>query len=137
MWFMTRAFKIVHLLSPRWIYPLSSALVVIGAKLWMIARYGNPTPFWDQWDAEAGNLYSRFLGGTLHLSDLTAAHNEHRLFVTRLWSLLLLEVNGYWDPILQMVVNALLLGAFVALFIFTFRPGRTISRMTVERSLIR
>jgi hypothetical protein len=91
----------------------------------MIDRYGNPTPFLDQWDAEAANLYPRFLNGTLHLSDLTAAHNEHRILVTRLWSLLLLELNGFWDPILQMVANTLILGAFVALFISVFRPVLT------------
>jgi hypothetical protein len=38
------------------IYPLAGALVVIGAKLWLVARYGNPTPYWDQWDAEGVTL---------------------------------------------------------------------------------
>jgi hypothetical protein len=39
-----------------------------------------------------------------------------------LWSLLLLELGGYWDPILQMVANTLIFGAVVALFIAAFRP---------------
>jgi hypothetical protein len=104
------------------IYPFSCALVVIGAKCWMIAGYGSPTPFWDQWDAEAAGLYPNFLSGTLNFSDLIAPHNEHRILMTRLWSLLLLELGGYWDPILQMVANTLILGAVVALFIAAFRP---------------
>lgn len=104
------------------IYPVACALVVIGAKCWMIARYGNPIPFWDQWDAEGAILYPRFFDGTLRLSDLLAAHNEHRILLTRLWSLLLLELEGYWDPILQMTANTLLLGGFVGLFITAFRP---------------
>lgn len=104
------------------IYPLACALVVIGAKCWMIARYGGPTPFWDQWDAEGVGLYPKYLGGTLQISDLIAPHNEHHILVTRLWSLLLLELGGYWDPILQMVANTLILGAMVVLFIAAFRP---------------
>ena len=104
------------------IYPLACALVVIGAKCWMIAGYGNPTPFWDQWDAEAAGLYPNFLGGTLHFSDLIAPHNEHRILMTRLWSLPLLGLEGYWDPILQMLANALLLGLFVALLVIVLRP---------------
>jgi hypothetical protein len=70
------------------IYPVACALVVIGAKCWMIACYGSPTPFWDQWDAEAAGLYPNFLSGTLNFSDLIAPHNEHRILMTRLWSLL-------------------------------------------------
>ena len=81
------------------IYPLACALVVIGAKCWMIAGYGSPTPFWDQWDAEGVGLYPKYLNSTLQISDLVALHNEHRILVTRLWSLLLLELGGYWDPI--------------------------------------
>ena len=104
------------------IYPLACALVVIGAKCWMIASYGSPTPFWDQWDAEGVILYPKYLGGTLQISDLIAPHNEHRILVTRLWSLLLLALEGYWDPILQMVANTLILGVVVALFIAAFRP---------------
>ena len=102
--------------------PIAAALIVVGAKCWMIGRYGNPTPFWDQWSAEGGLLYPRFFDGTLRLSDLVAAHNEHRILLTRLWALLLLELEGYWDPILQAAANALLFGGFVAMFIAAFRP---------------
>src|SRR5512146_802367 len=108
--------------SPWLIIPLAGALIVIGAKCWMISRFGNPTPFWDQWDAEGANLYPKYFDGTLTLSDLLAPHNEHRILLTRLWALLLLELEGYWDPILQMAANALLFGGFAALFIAAFRP---------------
>ncbi len=106
-----------------WIgFPLAAALMVIGAKAWMIGRYASPTPFWDQWDAEGAILYPKYFGGTLRLGDLIAAHNEHRILVTRLWSLLLLDLAGYWDPILQMLANTLLLGGFVFVFVAAFRP---------------
>jgi hypothetical protein len=104
------------------IFPVVCALVVIGAKCWMINRYASPTPFWDQWDAEGAILYPRYFAGTLHISDLIALHNEHRILTTRLWALLLLELGGYWDPLLQMVTNTLVLGAFVVLFVAAFRP---------------
>jgi len=104
------------------IFPLAAALAVIGAKIWMIAQNGSPTPFWDQWDAEGAFLYPQYLNGTLTFSDLITPHNEHRILVTRLWSLLLLDLEGYWDPILQMLANTLLLGGFVALLVASFRP---------------
>ena len=80
--------------------------VIFGVKLWLIGSYGNATPFWDQWEAEAANLYKPFLDGTLVWSDLFSFHNEHRIFTTRLLALILLNVNGVWSPLLQMVVNA-------------------------------
>lgn len=84
------------------------AATLFGIKLWLIGAYGNATPFWDQWDAEAANLYKPFLEGTLGWADLIAPHNEHRIFTTRLLALALLAVNGIWNPLLQMVVNAVL-----------------------------
>lgn len=104
------------------IFPVACALVVIGAKIWMIAQYGSPTPFWDQWDAEGAILYPKYFDGTLSFSDLIAPHSEHRILITRLWLLLLLELGGYWNPTLQMLANTAILGAFVALLITAFRP---------------
>jgi hypothetical protein len=83
-------------------------LLLFGIKLWLIHTYGNATPYWDQWDAEAANLYKPFLEGTLHWTDLFAPHNEHRIFTTRLLALALLTVNGIWNPLIEMVVNAAL-----------------------------
>jgi hypothetical protein len=106
---------------PWLLVPLGAALVVIGAKFWLIANYGNPTPFWDQWSAEGAFLFPKYFSGTLTLGDLLSAHNEHRILFTRLWSLLLLLLEGYWDPIVQMVANALIAGAIAALTIAAFR----------------
>ncbi len=84
------------------------AIILFGIKLWLIGSYGNATPFWDQWDAEAANLYEPFLEGTLTWTELFSIHNEHRIFTTRLLSLALLVVNEIWNPLLQMVINAVL-----------------------------
>lgn len=84
------------------------ALFLFGAKVLIISQYGNATPYWDQWDAEAANLYKPYLEGNLSWVSLLAPHNEHRIFTTRLLALGLLELNGSWNPLLQMVVNAVL-----------------------------
>ena len=84
----------------------SFSSVLFGVKLWLINSFGNATPYWDQWDAEAANLYKPFLDGTYVWTNLFAFHNEHRIFTTRLLALALLKINGIWNPLLQMVVNA-------------------------------
>ena len=82
------------------------ALAVLGAKLWIISRYANPTPLVDDWDAQAADLFVPYYDSTLSIGQLFAAHNEHRLFAPRVVWLVLLIANGAWDPILQMIVNA-------------------------------
>ena len=83
--------------------------LVAGIKLMIVASYGNITPFWDQWDAEAEGLFRPFLEGFLSWKDLVAPHNEHRILAGRLLALLLFVVNGdLWNPLAEMVVNAFL-----------------------------
>jgi hypothetical protein len=95
------------------------AVFVLAVKFAIIANYGNATPYWDQWDAEADNLYRPLLEGSLHWMDLFAGHNEHRIFTTRLLALALLELNGkIWNPILQMQVNAVLHVASLSVLLF-------------------
>lgn len=93
------------LLSPYVLF----AFFVLVSKILLIYIFGNPTPFWDQWDVEAYHLYRPFVEGKLTLPDLFALHNEHRIFTTRLLALALFVINGnVWKPILQMAVNATL-----------------------------
>ncbi|MDR3479729.1 MAG: hypothetical protein P4L91_03355 [Burkholderiaceae bacterium] len=84
------------------------AAILFGIKLLVIGAYGNATPFRDQWNAEAMKLYKPFLDGTLDWSALFAPDHEHRILTTRLLHLALLTLNGIWNPLLQMLVNALL-----------------------------
>ncbi|NOT83518.1 MAG: hypothetical protein HOP02_01795 [Methylococcaceae bacterium] len=84
------------------------ALSLLGLKLWQIGAYGNATPFWDQWGVEAQLLYKPFLEDSGNWLDLLSPHNEHRMLTSRLLALMLLIVNGIWNPLLQMVVNAIL-----------------------------
>ncbi len=84
----------------------SFAFILFGVKAWIISYNGNATPFWDQWDAEANNLYRPYVNHTLTWHQMFDAHNEHRIFTTRLLALLLLRINHTWNPLLQMIVNA-------------------------------
>lgn len=81
--------------------------LVWGSKLNLINAFASDVPFWDQWDFE-GLLYPAVLGGTLDPSILFQPHNEHRPLFTRLLSIMLLKLNGQWDPIVVMVVDSLL-----------------------------
>src|SRR6185295_14152935 len=95
---------------PTWRMLLGCSLLLaaIGAKFWIIGRYANATPFWDQWDGEAAAVYVPFFDSTLRFADLLEPHNEHRLLVSRLLGLALTAANGLWDPIIQMMANALI-----------------------------
>src|SRR4030095_16083253 len=79
---------------------------ILGAKILLIARLGLPTPYWDQWDAEAAGLSLPWLSGRLDAAHWLAFHNEHRLVLTRATAFALLWLNGSWDPIVQMLLHA-------------------------------
>ncbi len=91
-----------------WIAGIAFSLIFLGIKFGIIFHFGRAIPFWDQWDAEADKLYKPFLEGALTVKQLLALHNEHRIFTTRFLALLLLKMNGLWNPLLQMIVNAIL-----------------------------
>jgi len=80
-------------------------LVILGAKLWVIQLYGSPLPVWDQW-SEADRFFRPWLEGRLTWHDWFAPHNEHRIVFTRLLDLSVIQLNGYWDTLLQMTINA-------------------------------
>ena len=87
---------------------LALFVVVFGARLWIVNGYGSPVPFWDQWDAEGAGLFAPFLRRSLSLAHFFTPHNEHRIVLTRLLSLGLFQLDGMWDPRLEMVVNAII-----------------------------
>ena len=75
-------------------------------------------------------LYKGYLNSSLSWSALFSAHNEHRIFLTRVLSLALFELDGGWDPILQMMVNAALHVVAIVLIVLTLqrilRPGQVV-----------
>jgi hypothetical protein len=97
---------------------LCALSLFLASKVWFISQHANPTPYWDQWDAEAANLYKPWLEGKLSPEMLTSPHNEHRMLTTRIFLLALLEWNnGRWSPVMQMYANALLHLAAIAVFL--------------------
>jgi len=100
-------------------------LVLVGSRAVIIAHAGNPTPYTDEWDGEAANLLKPYLEGALTVGDLFRAHNEHVIFFTRLLTLGVFKVSGYWDVILQMIVNAIIDAATVVAIAYALsRPLR-------------
>jgi hypothetical protein len=94
----------------RFLVPASLFLIVVSARLWLISIFGSALPILDQWDAEAASLFKPWLDGTLHWPDLFQPHNEHRIVLSRLLALGLLQLNGQWDALLEMTANAVLCG---------------------------
>jgi hypothetical protein len=90
-----------------WLWMLSLFLVGLGARLWLIHQCGSPVPIWDQWE-EARVVYLPYFEGKLSLGDLLSAHNDHRIFFHRIYSLALLLLNQQWDGQLLMVGNAIM-----------------------------
>ncbi len=95
---------------------LSLFLVGLGAKFLMILQSNSPLPYYDQWEGEAVDTYVPYYEHALALVDLFKAHNEHRIFFTRVYDLMLLLLNGQWDSQLQMTLNAGLHCAAIAGF---------------------
>lgn len=88
---------------------LAITIIIFGARLWFIHHFGSSVPYWDQWDGEAAHVFLPWLNDTFTITDLFTPHNEHRIVFTRLLSLVLLILNDrQWDPLLEIVVNALL-----------------------------
>jgi hypothetical protein len=83
-------------------------LIIIGAKLCLILKYGSDIPYWDQWDSEAMLLLKPWKEGTLELLSLFGSHNEHRIFFTKIWALFLTAINHQWDAQLETCANILI-----------------------------
>ena len=87
-------------------------LVVVSAQLCVVQLYGSPLPMWDQW-FEADWFFRPWLEGHLTWEHFFAPFNEHRILFTRLLDLGVIWLNGRWEPLLQMTVNAFIHAAFV------------------------
>jgi hypothetical protein len=101
------------------LWPLfACVLIVEGVYLVLIGQLGNPTPFWDQWDAEGMPVYLPYINQSLRIGDLFTLHNEHRIPLTKLLGLLHLIANEYCDTILQMIINSLIHIAAIGVFLY-------------------
>jgi hypothetical protein len=86
-------------------------LTALGAQLWAVWLYGSPIPIWDQW-YEADSVFRPWLEGHLRGSDLIAIDSNNRAVITNLFDLFVIWLNGRWDPLMQMTVNAFIHATF-------------------------
>ncbi len=89
-------------------WTVTAFLIVAGAKWTLMLFHSVNIPWADAWDGEAWSTLIPYFSGNLAWSDLFAAHNEHRIFFTRVLSLGLVLISGHWDQWIQQVVSALL-----------------------------
>jgi len=87
-------------------------------RFYFVNHYAMPLPFWDEWDSEGDYLLRSWVEGTLKVSDLWQLHNEHRIFPTRLLSLLLYRINGQWNNLALARINVFLAVIIPALLIW-------------------
>jgi hypothetical protein len=106
---------------------------IFGAKLWLIHFAGNSTPFWDEWDA-AHFILKPYIDRQLTITDFFLPHNEHIILFTRLLMLGGLKISGYWDVVLEMIVNAVIHAALVAMIVA--RLSRVLERPKAIFALI-
>lgn len=91
-------------------------LTALGAQLWIAWLYGSPLLMWDQW-YEATFIKS-WVAGQWTWGDFIAAHNEHRIFATRVLEASLVSLNGRWEPMVEMTANAFLHTGLACLLAF-------------------
>jgi len=106
-------------------------LLITGAKLWAIYRFGNAAPYLDDWHGE-GRILKAWYEGTLNLNQLFEPHNEHRMALTRILSLILTRANNQWDNFLEMVAQVPLhVAAIVGFVLFAGAGMRPLGRVTL------
>jgi len=87
-------------------------LVVLGARLWVAQLYASPLPMWDQW-YEAALCFRPWMKGHLTWEALFAPDNGHRFFFTRLLDLIVIRLNGRWEPLIQLTADVFLHAVYV------------------------
>ena len=108
----------------RWAPMLLLFAAVVAVRAALVGGFAHALPFWDQWDAEAATWLKPWVEGELGWSHLLAAHNEHRIGWSRLWSLLWFEANGgRWDNLVLALANTLLSGLLAVLTYRLLREG--------------
>ena len=105
--------------SSLWPWVVGAGLAVAVIQAWLVARAGTDIPYLDQWVAEGKWLYPAWQDGTLRLADIFRPYNEHHIVWTQLLNLLLFELNGQWDPILQLLAGAALHAVGAAFLTYT------------------
>jgi hypothetical protein len=104
---------------------LGVTLVGLGSKWNMIDKYGSSVHYQDAWSGDATQLIA-YLEGNLTFKELFwAPHNEHRIGITRLLSIIITTINGQWDNKVKISLNAFLHIFFYILLICKYKSTLT------------
>jgi len=102
-----------------WLVALVVAVLVLLTRIALICSFGSSVPFWDQWGAEGTAIYKPLVEGHYDWRHLWTAHNEHRIALTRLFAMLIFELNDQqWDVRVQCIANSAILALYVGLFAY-------------------
>jgi uncharacterized membrane protein len=82
-------------------YILFPSVTILLVRWYYVENFAATLPFWDQWDSEGDRLLKPWIEGTLHFGDLWQPHNEHRIFPTRIMTLLCFKLSGVWNNLLE------------------------------------
>ncbi|MCE6992159.1 hypothetical protein [Dyadobacter sp. CY323] len=102
-------------------------LCVAIPRWYYVSTFAISLPFWDQWDAEGDYLLRPYMEGKLRLRELWQPHNEHRIFPTRLLSLLIFEITGEWNNLTEAFVNVFLAASIPAILVYTIHKHRDLA----------
>src|SRR3712207_2956162 len=94
---------------------LALFLVVLGARLLMVAHYAPATPMRDAWDAHGAAVLKPWSEGRLTLRDILLPHTDSRLTFSKLIALGLCALNSHWDARVEAAFNALLVAGMLVL----------------------
>jgi hypothetical protein len=109
------------------------AVLILAARLHVVARCAASMPFWDEWDADLMALFLPPASGRPGLAALFAVHNEHRIVLTRLLDLALFWLQGrHFDVLTGMIINQAAFSIFgVALLVYLGRELGEAARATL------
>lgn len=95
-----------RLYSPAAVASLGAVLLVIGAKLGLIAGFGSDQPFADQWAAEGAGVIRSSQMGLWQFQHFFAPHGEHTPTIMRIVTAATTMLNaGQWDSRVEMFVS--------------------------------
>lgn len=106
-----------------WLVALAGAGLMLGGRFELIREFGTSLPFRDQWKCTAADLLGPWVEGRLEPAAFFAPLNDHWVVLTRLLSFGLARLNGQWNNLLEITVNALLHGAAIWLLLATVAPA--------------
>jgi hypothetical protein len=102
---------------------LGGALLALAGRLWLIHGYGTALPFRDEWKAVAVDLLGPWVASTLDWHAFITPLNDHCLVLTRSAAFALVRLNGQWNNLLEISLNALLVAAPLTLVLRTVAPA--------------